>query len=106
MAEFATARGIAEEPAISWWIPYTLRRRDRIIATVNKRIKRVSHKYGVEIPTSIKHATILDRANGNTFWRDAINKEMENLKVAFDILHDKGQTPPSGYTKASGHFSA
>ena len=104
VADFVTAHGLNDQPAFAWWVPYTLRKRDRIIATVNKRIKRVSHKYGVELPTSIKHSTILDRANGNTFWRDAINKEMENLKVAFDILHDKGQTPPPGYTKASGHL--
>ena len=39
VAEFATARGINEEPAFSWWIPYTLRRRDRIISADNKRVK-------------------------------------------------------------------
>ena len=103
LAEFATARGIAEEPAFCWWVPYTLRRRDRIIATVNKRIKKISHKYGVEVPTSIEHAYKIDRANKNTLWRDAINKEMGNLKVAFDILC-KGQAPPPGYNKASGHL--
>ena len=103
VAEFAKARGIDEEPAFNWWIPYTLRRRDRIISAVNKRVKRMSHKYGVEVPTSIEHAYRIDKANGNHLWRDAINREMGNLKVAFDILH-KGQTPPQGYTKASGHL--
>ena len=34
---------------------------------------------------------------------DAINKEMENLKVSFDIL-DNGAKPPVGYNKASGHL--
>ena len=67
VAEFVTARGIAEEPAFCWWIPYTLRSRNRIIPTVNKRIKRVSHKYGVELPISIEHAYRIDRANKNTF---------------------------------------
>ncbi len=63
----------------------------------------MSHKYGVEVPTSIAHAYRIDAANGNHLWRDAINRKMENLKVAFDILH-KGQTPPQGYIKASGHL--
>ena len=27
VAEFATATGIAEEPAFCWWVPYTLRKR-------------------------------------------------------------------------------
>ena len=63
----------------------------------------MSHKYGVEVPTSIKHAYIIDRANKNNLWRDAIAKEMCNLKVAFDILPE-GQTPPLGYPKASNHL--
>ena len=32
-----------------------------------------------------------------------MNKEMENLKVAFDIL-DEGSKAPPGYRKASGHM--
>ena len=103
VAEFVTANGIADEPAFSWWVPYTLRRRDRMIAAVNTRIKRVSHKYGVEIPTSIAHAYAIDKANNNHLWRDAIAKEMANLKVAFDILPN-GKLIPHGYTKASGHL--
>ena len=63
----------------------------------------MSHKYGVEFPTLIEHSYRIDKINGNHLWRDAINREMEHLKVAFDILH-KGQTPPQGYTKASGHL--
>ena len=65
VAEFAKARGIDDEPAFNWWIPYILRRRDRIIYAVNKRIKIMSHKYGVEVPTSIEHAYRIDKANGN-----------------------------------------
>ena len=45
----------------------------------------------------------LDRENGNTFWRDAIDREMENLKVAFEIL-DTDQKLPPGYKPASGHL--
>jgi len=102
-AEFAVARGIDDEPAFKWWVPYTLRRRDRIIAGINTRIRKVTHKYGVELPTSVDEARKLDQKNGNTLWTDAINKEMENLKVAFDILED-GAKPPVGYNKASGHL--
>ena len=51
----------------------------------------------------MKHAYEIDARNGNTIWRDALNKEMENLKVAFDILPDGASVPPT-YTKASGHI--
>ena len=103
-ATFAVARGIQDEPAFKWWVPYTLRRRDRIIASVNSRVSKVSHKYGVELPRSVQHAKELDEKNGNTLWNDAINKEMGNLKVAFDIIHEPGRKPPPTYTKTSGHM--
>ncbi len=35
VAKYATALGIAEESVFAWWVPYTLRKRDRIIAAIN-----------------------------------------------------------------------
>ena len=58
-----------------------LRRRDIIIAAVNSRVKRTTHKYGIELPRSVDEALRFDKHNGNTFWRDAINKEMEILRL-------------------------
>ncbi len=103
VAEFAKANGIADEPAFCWWVPFTLRQRDRAIAAVSARAKRVNHKYGVEIPFTIEDAYALDRKNGDTHWHDAINKEMGNLIVAFDIMEDE-EPMPVGYTLASGHL--
>jgi hypothetical protein len=103
VAEFAIAKGIADESAFCWWVPYTLRKRDRIISAVKARVKRVTHKYGVEIPRTVEEAYKLDEKNGNTLWRDAINKEMANLKVAFDIMDDSESLPP-GWSRASGHM--
>ena len=37
VAEHAKARGIDAMPAFAWWSPCVLRKRDRIIAAVNKR---------------------------------------------------------------------
>ena len=65
-AEFTVARGIKNEPAFKWWVPYTLRRRDRIIAGVNKRVSRTTNTYSVEMPTSVDHAKKLAEKNGNT----------------------------------------
>ena len=103
VAEYACARGIDNEAAFAWWVPFTLRKRDRIIAAVNTRVTKTSHKYGVEVPRSLKHAFDIDERNGNTFWRDAVNKEMGNLKVAFNIQHENPKPPP-GFEKASGHL--
>lgn len=102
-AEFAVARGIEDEPAFRWWVPYTLRKRDVILSAVKSRIRKTRLKYGIEIPTTIEEAFELDRRNGNSFWRDALKKEMYNVGVAFEIL-DEGTAAPSGWHKVTGHI--
>ena len=36
---------------------------------------------------------MLDKENGNTFWSDAIAKDMTNAKVTFKILNDDKSVP-------------
>ena len=50
VAEYAVAHGIDGEAAFAWWVPFTLKRRNRIIAAVNKRYHKRTHKFGIEIP--------------------------------------------------------
>ena len=102
-AEYATSRGLQDEPAFSWWVPYTLKKRDRIIAAVNTRVREATHKYGIEVPSTLEHAYQLDVKNGDTFWRDAIKKEMYNVSIAFEIL-ESGQDPPPRWRKSSGYI--
>jgi hypothetical protein len=88
VAEFVKSRGLSTEPAFAWWVSNTLRRRNAILSAVKGRMKKVTHKYGIEVPTSIAHARELDAANGNTLWMDALKKEMYNVGIAFEILED------------------
>ena len=103
VAEYATARDIADHPVFVWWVPYVLRKRNVIVSAVNSRVHKCSHKYGIEVPGSVKEALDFDRRNRNTFWADAFTKEMGNVCVAFEILglNDK---PPVGWYKAFGHI--
>ncbi len=103
VAEYAVARGIGDEPAFAWWIPYTLRKRDVIVSAVNSCLRKTSHKYGIELPRSVKEALEIDRKNGNLFWANALTKEMGNVCVAFEILGPNERAPP-GWHKASGHI--
>jgi hypothetical protein len=102
-AEFAKAHGIADEPAFVWWVPYTLRKRDIILSKVKAWIRKATHKYGIEVPTSIKHSLAINRENGNTLWRDTLAKEMTELGVAFEVLEEERQAPP-GWKKVTGHL--
>ena len=56
LTEFVSARWIDSEPDFVWWVPFTLRKWDGIIAAVNSRTKRVSNKYGVQIPSTFQEA--------------------------------------------------
>ena len=103
IAEYAVARGLEDEPAFAWWIPYTLRKRDVIVSAINSRVKKKTHKYGVEVPTSLKDAHRLDAIAKDTKWSLAHIMEMKNVGVAFEILPN-GQKAPVGWSKASGHL--
>ena len=84
-------------------MPYTLKKRDHIISKVKARFLKKSHKFGVQVPTSVENAYELDKENGNTLWRDAIKKEMDNVAVAFHIL-DHGESEPVGYEHINCHL--
>jgi hypothetical protein len=86
VAEYAEANKLLSEPAFAWWAPFTLKKRNKIIAAIKTRSKKKTHKYGVQVPKTVREAYELDKINGNTLWRDAIAKEMKNVMVAFDIL--------------------
>ena len=103
IAEFAKSRGIDKENTFAWWIPYTLRKRDIIISAINTRIRKTTHKYGIEIPRSVKHASEMDLRNGNYFWVKSIKKETTNVVIAFEIL-DEDKSAPVGWSKESGHL--
>jgi hypothetical protein len=95
-AEYAVARGIDKEPAFVWWVSYTLKKRDQIIAAAATRYHKRTHKYGFRVPKTVKEAIEIDRENGNMLWQDAIKKEMAAVGVAFRILRDEEKIPP-GY---------
>jgi hypothetical protein len=105
-AKYAKILGINHEPAFDWWVPHVPRKRDHIISLVRKRNPRYlkqTHKFGIELPKTIKEALELDKKNGNTFWADAIAKEIKDVCVAFKILLD-GQSVPIGYQKIPCHM--
>ncbi len=103
VTEYVTARNIADKPAFAWWVPYVLRKRDVIVSAVTTRVWKTSHKYGIELPTSVKHAIKIDQKNVNSLWQDALSKEMGNVCIAFEIM-GPGMKAQPGWHKASGHL--
>jgi hypothetical protein len=64
IAEYPVAHGLSDEPAFSWWVPFTLKKRDAIISAVNKRYWKRTHKYGIQVPKSVAEAYEIDKENG------------------------------------------
>ena len=83
MAEFAVASQIQDEPAFTWWVPYTMKKQNRIISKIKSKYWQRTHKYGIRIPKSVKEVYEIDKENGNTLWTEAIKKEMANVGIAF-----------------------
>lgn len=88
VAEYAVAQGIDDMPAFWYWVPSTLKKRDRIIAAVKKRYHKIHEKFGIELPKTVRRALEIDEENGNHLWRDAIQKEMSVVKIAFKIIEE------------------
>jgi hypothetical protein len=104
LAEFAVAQKIHTEPAFAWWVPFVLKKRERILSKVKSKYWMRTHKYGIEMPKSVQHAIQLDEKNGNTLWWDAIMKEMANVRIAFEKFKGEKKDLPPGYQEIKCHM--
>ena len=103
-AEYAVQARIAEEPAFAWWVPYTPKKRNRVIAKVKSKYWIRTHKFGIQIPKTVEEARRLDAENGNTLWWDAIMKEMKNVRPAFEVWEKQAGDIPPGYQQIKCHL--
>ncbi len=63
------------------------------------------HKFGFQVPRSVKETYEIDRRNGNTKWTDAIATEINQIQEyqTFKSLGKQGK-PPDGYKRIRVHF--
>ena len=103
-AEYAVQARIAEEPAFAWWVAYTLKKRNRVIAKVKSKYWIRTHKFGIKVPKTVDEARKLDAENGNTLWWDAIMKEMKNVRPAFEVWEKSADEISPGYQQIKCHL--
>jgi hypothetical protein len=84
---YASANSLLDSPAFVWCFPHVLKKRSRIIADVTKSYHKWTHKFGIEVPRSWDDYVRLDKENDQTLWQDAVNKEMQSVRTAFNILN-------------------
>jgi Reverse transcriptase (RNA-dependent DNA polymerase) len=63
-----------------------------------------THKFGIKIPKTVREALQIDAENGDTQWRDAIEKEMKNIRPAFRIWDNSIDKIPNHYQKINCHM--
>ncbi len=65
LAEYAIIQKISDEPAFTWWVPYVIKKRERIISKVTSKYLKRAHKFGIRIPKTPEEAKRLDQEDGN-----------------------------------------
>ena len=56
VAEHVMKYGLVEEPAFKWWVPYVIKKRDQIVSAIKARMTKKTHKFGIEVPTTVAEA--------------------------------------------------
>ena len=77
------------------WVKHVLKKRDRILASIRKwqtRYLKRSHKFVIELPKTVQQAYALDTKR-QYFLTDTISEEMENVRVAFEVLPERKSVP-------------
>ena len=92
VAQYAKDNSIDKEEGF-WWAAYTLKKAARIIPKIKTRNVRLE-KFGIRVPRSVEEALQFDRQSNTTYWKDAIDKEMRNIEIAFKVLHEGEHVPP------------
>ena len=60
VTEYSVGARISMELAFAWWVPYMLKKYNRIAAKVKSNYWIRTHKFGVQIPKSVQEARELD----------------------------------------------
>ena len=88
LVEYAKAHHIDDEPAFYWWVRDVLRKRQRIIGKLKSKYWRTMHKFGIRLPKDTREALQIDEDTGTDFWKWAIEKELRQVKVAWEARDD------------------
>jgi Reverse transcriptase (RNA-dependent DNA polymerase) len=100
VADYAVNMKLVLEPAFAWWVPYTIKKRDRVIKAMKKRYFRKFQKYGIELPKTVKRALEIDHETWTNYWKDVIKKA---IWKAFEI-QDEGAPDPVGHKLIDVHM--
>jgi len=81
-----------------------------MIGKVKSKYWKNTYKFGIQIPKSVPEAYAIDRETGTSHWSRAIEKEIRNVRIAFEKIDGiteeqmrTGKVRP-GYSHCSTHM--
>ncbi len=99
-------KGILGLPSWQWVKHYTVDAPSAL--AISNAFKAAQHetkfKFGIEVPTSVRHALSLDATNGDILWREAIDKELAQINAYKTFRDLKGAPIPQGYKRIPYHL--
>jgi hypothetical protein len=103
LAEYAIAHNLQNHPVFAWWVPFVMKKHSHIITKGNSKYWICSHKFGIEIPKTVKHAIELDQKNSNNLWWDAIMQANNNVRIAFEKFNGEKKDLPVEFQQIQFH---
>ena len=103
VSQYAIDKGINGERVLLLVGPICDKEKERILVAVNRQYHKTTHKFGFEIPKTVKRALEIDDETKSTLWHDVIQNEMQNVCIAFKTLDNNGRIPP-GYQWMQCHM--
>lgn len=124
LAEYLVMCNLEDDPALAHWVKEIRKIQAQVLANVRRRVAATRkkakkkkkfvpgerEKFGVIIPRTVEEALRLDAENGNHLWQQAIEKEMTNVRIAFEeftggTLDDvKARKKLVGYQRINCHM--
>ena len=103
LADYSVANKLKDEPAFTWWVPYTLKKIIAIISKIISKFWKKTHKYLIQITRNVKEAKAVDIENGNKLWEESWVMEITKDRCDFD--HYEGNTSELvAYEEITGHL--
>ena len=81
-----------------------IKKQKQIISKIKSKYWPRSHKYGTIIPKLVKEAFEIDKQEGNIYWSDTINDEIEKIKGDAIKVNNGDPKELVGYQQATGHI--
>jgi len=102
LAKYAIAHQLDGLPVFSLWVKHTVKKEKRLIKAIKSKYSQRSHKFGIYVPRTVQEALEIEKQTNTTYWREAIQKEMTNNKMAFK---EEDESIPIGYKWIKCHMN-